>query len=327
METVDKHELNKVPYIDHIPSDGRTVFLQPYLDKKDNTFKMFVTQGKKLTWILAEPADSCYYALERIDESQDIYLELIDVIARHYSFNSVMNTLLRIVQDIENCGAVLEKYFVFLDLFRNTKDVLTSNLVTTDLEYLFGNVRSAKDLLQGLARDLWERASRKNMPSSFHDMVKQKPESLRNKYDLPEPLIKYYVDAKAFFFTCKRIRDAIYHRGKGVQVVFCTNEGFALQKDNPLFPNPLTSEFDMWPEDKIKKNGLVSVLALISYMNKRLLEDTATFTQALTQSIRPPPPISKTHKLFLRGPYIHHLLKSEEYLEKQWVIPLKADFS
>jgi len=318
LSKVDKDELRKVPYIDYIPLDGRMVFLQPYLDKKDNTFKTFVPQGNKLTWIYAEPVESCYYAEAVIDKSKDIYLRLIDVIARQYSFDSVINTLLGIIRDIENCSVVVEKYFVFLDLFRNTEDVSTSNLITTDLEYFFGNVRSIYDLLQTLIQDLMRRTSKKKLPNRFSRMIRQNSENLRRKYDLPEALIKYYIDTKDFFVKCRDIRDSIYHRGLDIQIVFCTEDGFALQK-NPLIPNPLTSKFDIWPEEKIKKNGLVSVLALISYINKRILDDLGTFSQVLTQSIQPLPPISETHKLFFRGPYIHHLLKSEEYLEKQWV--------
>lgn len=321
MFAVDKDELRKVPYVDHIPLDGRIVFCQPYFDKKDNTFKMFVPKGNKLTWIFAEPVETCYYAEEIIDESKDIYLKLIDVIVRHYSFDSMINTLISIIRDIENCSAVVEKYFVFLGLYRNTKDVLTSNLIMTDLEYFFGNIRSIYDLLQSLVRDLWKRTSNKNLPSSFHKMVKREPENLKHKYDLQESLIKYYTDTKDFFLKCRKIRDSIHHRGLGIQFVFCIEDGFAFKKNDPLIPSPLTSEFDIWPEEKIKKNGLVSVLPLISYINKRLLEDTDAFIQALIQSIQPLPPISETHKVFFRGPYIHHLLKSEEYLEKQWVKP------
>ena len=281
---------------------------------------MFVPQGNKLTWIFAEPVEGCYYAEEIIDESKDIYLKMIDAIGRHYSFDSVINTLLSAIRDIENCSAVVEKYFVFLDLYRNTKDVLTSNLITTDLEYFFGNVRSLYDLLHDVMKDLWKRTVKKKLPKTFNKMVRKSSEDLKRKYDLPEQLIKYYINTKDFFVKCREIRDSIYHRGLNIQIVFCTEDGFALQK-NPIFPNPITSKFDIWPEEKIKKNGLVSVLALISYINKRLLEDTDAFSQALIQSIQPPPPISETHKLFLRGPYIRHLLKSEEYLEKQWVEP------
>ena len=318
MSSVNRDELRKVPYIDHIPSNGRIVFLQPYLDKQDNTFKTFVPKGNGLTWIFAEPVECCYYAEKVIDESKDIYIKLIDTIARYYSFDSAIKTSLGILRDIENCSVVIEKYFIFLDHFRNTKDVLTSNLITTDLEYFFGNVRSIFDLLQTLLRDLWKRTLGISLPESFYRMINQNPENLRHKYKLPEPLIRYCTDKKEFFTKCRDIRDSIYHRGLNIQIVFCTEEGFALQKI-PSFPNPITSRFDIWPKEKTKKNGLVSVLALVSYINKKVLEDIDTFSQALVQSLHPPQPISKTHKLFFRGPYIHHLLKSEEYLEKQWI--------
>jgi len=322
LSAVNKDELKKVPHITHIPSDGRVIFLQPYLDKRDNKFKMHVPQGDKLTWVFAEPVEACYYSEKIIDESKDIYLALIDVVARYYSFGTVINTLLRIMRDILNSSVVIEKYFVFLDLYRKTKDTLVSNLVTTDLEYLFGNTRSLYDLLQNLIQDLWKRASKRDLPKdSFYAIIKQDPENLKRKYNLPESLIKYYIDTKDFFVKCKRIREKIYHRGLNIQAVFCIEDGFALQKDNPLFPNPLTSEFDIWPKEKTKENGLVSVLALVSYINKKSLEDMNAFSQVLIQTMQPLPAISENHKLFLRGPYVHHLLRLEDYLKKQWVEP------
>jgi hypothetical protein len=319
LSKVNKDELRKVPYITHIPSDGRTVFLQPYLDKSDNKFKVHVPQGETLTWVFAEPVEACYYSEKIIDESKDIYLTIIDIVARHYSFGSVINTLIRIMRDILNSSVIVEKYFVFLDLYRKTKNVLISNLVTTDLEYFFGNTRSSYDLLQSLMKDLWKRASGRNLPNSFYDMVKQDPENLKRRYGLPDPLINYYIDVKDFFVKCQWVRDSIYHRGLDIQPVFCMEDGFAFQKDTPLFPNPLTSEFDIWPTEKIKENGLVSVLALISHVNKELLENMDAFCRALIQTIQPPPAISETHKLFLRGPYVCHLVRSDEYLKKQWI--------
>jgi len=315
---VDKSELRKVPYVENIPLNGRSVFLQPFLDKSDGIFKTFTPQGKKLVMIFAEPVQACYYAEERIDESSDIYIKLIDIVARHYSFEPVMNTLLSVIRDIENCSAVIEKYFVFLKTYKTENDPLIGNLVTTDLEYFFGNIRSVYDLLQNLVRDLWKRTSNPELPDSYYDLVKQDPEILKTKYNLPEPLIEYYKKTKDFFFKCRRIRDNILHRGLDIQLVFSTDDGFALQK-NPMFPNPITLEFDIWPNEKVKKNWLVSVLALISHIIKTVIEDTDTLSEALTQSITPPTPISATRKLFLRGPYVHHLLKLEEYLEKQWV--------
>lgn len=323
---VNKEELKKIPYIDNIPSDGRIVFLQPYFDKADKTFKMFVPSGgDKLTWIFAEPVQGCYFSDVIMDKTNDIHIRLIDTIVQYYSFKPVLYSLLEIVRDIINCGTVVEKYFIFLKLYRETKDASIHNFVETDLEYFFGNVRSLYDLLQVITRDLWEISRGVKLPNSFHDMAKQDSKDLQKKYDLPEPLIEYYLNSKDFFLRCCNVRDNIYHYWMGsglhgaIGMVICFDEGFALLKNSVLSPNVITREFDIWPKEKIKPNELVSVLGLISYINKRTMENLEDFSHALIQSIKPCTPISETHRVFLRSPYLHHLIQSDEYLEKQWI--------
>lgn len=155
-------------------------------------------------------------------------------------------------------------------------------------------------------------------------MVQLEADDLQEKYNLPKPLIDYYLDTKDFFMKCRKIRDDIYHFRDSYktglfEAIFCMNDGFAFKKDSPLFPNPLDSIFDIWPPEKTKENGLISVLALVSYINKKVLENIEAFSQALIESVKPLPPISGTCKVFLRGPYIHHILKSDEYLDKHWI--------
>jgi hypothetical protein len=89
-----------------------------------------------------------------------------------------------------------------------------------------------------------------------------------------------------------------------------------------FFQSPFVSEFsDIWPQEKIKKNGLVSVLALMAYVNAELLKNLDFFSRILFFAMKPPPPISEKCKLFLRSPFVHHLIKSEKYLKEQWVSP------
>lgn len=107
-----------------MPSDGRAVFLQPYYDKENNTFRMFVPVGNKLTWVFAEPVEACYYAEGAIDESKDIYLKILDLVARHYSFDSVIYTLQGIIRDVLNCSVILERYFVFLERIQKYEECI-----------------------------------------------------------------------------------------------------------------------------------------------------------------------------------------------------------
>lgn len=319
MSSVPFEELKKIPYLDYVPHDGRTIFSQPYFNANDKTFKIFIPQADKIIWLFAEPFESCYYAENNLNESTDIYLSIVDIIGRHYSFGSVLQNLISIIRDVLNCGVAVEKYFIFLDRYRNTKDVISSSLVATELEYFFGNLRSLYDLLQNVIKDLWMRSTGKKLPESFSRMVSKG--NLEQKYGLPNPLVTYYNNTKGFFNKCCTIRDNIYHRGLDVQAIFCIEDGFALQKDS-IFPSPFVSEFDsIWPQEKIKKNGLVSVLALMAYANKEMLENFNMLSQALVQTIRPLPSISEKCRLFLRSPFAHHLIRSEKYVEEQWILP------
>jgi hypothetical protein len=193
-------------------------------------------------------------------------------------------------------------------------------MIRTDLEYYFGNVRSLFDLIHILLRDLWKMTNRSvALPDSFRKMVEQRPDDIFRRYNLPNPLILYYVKAKEFFLNCRKIRDLIYHGGLTPDFIVCFNDGFGFQKDSRFFPSQFISEFDLWPKEKIRENNIVSLLPLLSFITKKLLENLTVFSQALMQSIELPKPISNNHKLFLRGSYSHHLLKCNEYINRQWI--------
>lgn len=161
------------------------------------------------------------------------------------------------------------------------------------------------------------------MKTSFRQIAQKSRQELQSQYKLPEAMIEYYMSSKDFFLKIRAIRDSIFHYpSEGTmqpqRFVFCDDDGFAVSKSN-LFPDPLGVSFDIWPQDKVKPNGLVSVLGLISYVNKMVLGDSDKFSDALVQAVPPPSALSESHMLFLRSPYVHHLLKSDEYVAEQWV--------
>lgn len=318
---VQAEELKKVPYLTHIPSDGRSVFLQPFFDKDASAWKMFIPQGPKLTWIFSEPVECHYFSETNADPQRDMYLKLTDVITRCYSYPFAMDVLLQLVDKIIFSAVVVEKYFLSLIRYRVTRDPLIANLVTTDLEYLFANARSEYDLLQKLFSNLWDSRTGIKMKGSFRKVVQKSRKELQSQYSLPEPILEYYMSSKNFFLKIRAIRDAIFHPPvqramQPLRPVLCDDDGFAVM--NRLF-NSFSPTFDIWPQEKTKPNGLVSVLALISYVNKMILDECDRFSDALLLTIPPPPAITESHKLFLRSPYVHHHLKAEKYLEEQWV--------
>jgi len=319
-----KAAIAKVPYVNLIPEDGRIISLQSYFDPDERIFKQPFPQDDEIIFLKGKPEQGPYYAKSAVDEERDVHLKLVDFITRYCSFPSTVETLLGIERDILNSSAVVEKYFIFLDLFRRKKDPLVANLVMTDIEFLFSNIRSLYDSLQMLTKDVLkhlEKIRSKNLPDSYYDMVKLEDSEMKRKYNLPDPLVKFYTNTRSFFLDCRRIRGGFQHLRTDIPVVFSLEEGFALQKGSLFFIDPVVSTFDIWPAHKIKDNGLVSVLALIAHLNTTMIAHTDLLSEALGASVTVPPPVSKEFLSFLRGPYTHHLIKSQEYLEQQWITP------
>jgi hypothetical protein len=316
-QTLSTKELMRLPYIADSPADGRTVFLSPFFDEKQRKFRLPIILEDKIVFVKAEPVQACYYAINKLDHS-DLFLKLIDYTARYFSFDSVLRTLFGIIRDISNCSVIVERYFLYLDIFRKKKDVLIANFVSVDLEFLFGNIRSSYDSLQYLISTIWQIEKKKQIRSKFSDMIKHDGDYLARKYDLPTSLIDCYQKSKDFFDKIKKIRDDIHHLSINTDSVFCLKDGFALQKDSSP-KDPITKNFDIWSPEKTKKNGLVSVLALYTYLTKSFLNDTESFSESIKESISKTPMISPNYKLFLRGPYLKHLADSDRYLKEHWI--------
>jgi len=212
--------------------------------------------------------------------------------------------------------------FFFLNKFRSTKDVMIANLVMTDIEFLFGNIRSLYDSLQVLIGDILEKAGKKktHLPESYYAMVKLDETKMLEKYDIAEPLRKFYADTKEFFLACRTIRGGFQHWRIDIPVIFCFDDGFALQKENKFLRDPVVTRFQIWPENKIRENGLVSLLGLIGYLHSTILAHMDLLTEALKASTSTPKPISEDFKVFFRGPHIQHLKLSNKYQSEQWFV-------
>jgi hypothetical protein len=270
--------------------------------------------------VFAEPVESTYFSESIANSQRDLFLKLADVIVRHYSYPDTMENLLQIVDKVISSSVVVEKYFLSLIRYRSTKNSLLADLVATDLEYLFTNTRAIYDLLQAIFRDLWERKTKIKMKGSFTKTLQRSEYDLRSKYKLPDPMLRYYDSCRPFFNKILTTRNAILHfadvgKIRPREVVICLDEGFALVRSEL---NTLAQFLDIWREDKIKLNGLLSLLTLIAYVNKTILEDCERFSEALTRTIDPPEPITKLN-LFLRSPFVHHHLMNDTYLEEPWM--------
>ena len=61
--------INQIPFIDHIPTNGKSIFMQPYYDEKDNQFKLYLeNESKELIFVYAEPYDCFYWSNNIVDK-------------------------------------------------------------------------------------------------------------------------------------------------------------------------------------------------------------------------------------------------------------------
>ena len=318
MRRSSKEELQKIPYVDNIPSDGRIIHLGPYFDEDKKAFIMHVPSGdNQLTWVFAEPIQAYYYGKSKFNETDDIYLDFINVLMQNYSYDAIIHTIKGILEDIFNCSAFFEKYFILHAHYIKTKDLSTSSLIATEIECFFGNIRSLYDLMQIVIRSLWEIETKNQLKPSFASMAEKSKKDLKNKYNLTDSLIDYYNDTAKLFLIFREIRDKIYHNGLSVNLIFCDDDGFAIDKNDRTF----SKLSHVWPKEKEKDNGLVSLLPLFSYITKNIIINLDDLSSVLVESITLNPPISTTHKIFIRGPYFNHINSLDLYLDEQWYIP------
>ena len=315
-----KRELiQQIPFIDEIPPELEFLFLQPYYDLQTNDFKMYIQDNDKLSFVYAEPVEACYWSEKIIDDKSDIYIGLLDIISRQYSYNVMSNILMGLKNDIINMSVYIEKYFLLNKNYLENKEIMISSILKTDLECFFGNTRSIFDLINNIIVVLYKKRYKKNMPDSFRKLVEKDQVQLRSKYGLQDPMINLLNKWKSFFIDIRVIRDAIYHGGLSIESVFCFKDGFAFSLNDNALPIKIFKSLNEWDTNKMKKNQMVSFLALISYINTQMLLFLGDFSKALLQSVPPHNSITKNMKLFLRGPYIHHLNNLNLYLENPWI--------
>lgn len=316
---MNKTIIQQIPFIDEIPVELEFLFLQPYYDIKTNDFKMYIQDNDKLSFVYATPVEACYWSEKIVDEKSDLYIGLLDTLSRLYSYNVISKILIGLKKDIINMSVFIEKYYLLNKNYLENKEIMISSILKTDLECFFGNTRAIFDLINKIIVVLYKKQYRKNMPDSFRKLIEKNPEQLRTKYGLQDPMINFLDKWSHFFKNTRAIRDAIYHGGFSIESVFCFEDGFAFSLNDKSFPIPIFGRLNEWDTNKMKKNQMVSFLALLSYINIQMLLFIDEFSKVLLKSVPHHNSITKNTKLFIRGPYVHHLKNLNSYLENPWI--------
>jgi hypothetical protein len=322
-----KEQLEKLPYINFLPRDGRVVPLQAFFDSAAKDWHLYVPHSDKELIRLAdgEIISGSYLGQAPADASSDIDFPLGTLVIQHLSFPAALAALGNLENDVHRCAAILQKYHLFWAQ-RHDKHRSAPLLVESELEYLLFLLRSMYDLLQDLVRvvcrrlvylDDRSRRAMVDLPGSFAGIALKGNEILEigelvRRFRMPESLAHWYHAEAPFFRELRRLRDGIAHHGGRSPTIFETEWGFAIMPSEPPW-----DRFKEWPEEK-RWQGLGSLRGVFAGFTDHALGATTRFATTITTFLQVPPALGENLRLFVRGPFGHHLVRLEAMRNQPW---------
>jgi hypothetical protein len=308
-------KLTEIPYISHVPRDGRSLMLQPWYDASSKSWYLCVEKkpGDFIRMRPAAMASGLYYAVQPAS-SLDLEMPLATLVAQHLSFPPVANAMYRLIDDVHLLAASLEK----IELLQRvaTGGTVSEFLVESEVEYQFILARGMYDLLQAIAKEvgrllLTPEGSVAELPDSFASIALDgdRPcivQELVAKYRLPIPLAYFYFSHSERFLKVRAIRVAIEHHGKRLPQIFVMKRGFGISTKG----SPSWSSLEVWDQHELLPNRIGSVRALATFLAESMLDTLAAFEAALRSTIAPqllPKAVSEGNRIFVTNPSIGRL--------------------
>lgn len=321
MSNINKDELQKIEYLDITSVDGRFI---PSLSYKNNEGKwiLWMPVNDKLTMLYANPAESEYIS-QKPDNENDVLLNFYNFFLKHISYPDIYPKIVSIRDDFHNLCTVIAKIDTYHNLKVN-KSMRIHRFASTELEYLFIVCRSLFDLLQEIISGVWSKITlfddqihKKTLPKSFREMVMKNNEMLsqdeiQERYNIPEPMAKYYFEAAPFFLILRQYRDKVVHSGKAVDIVFELENGFAVDKNSEPF-----SSFNVWKESDFFNDNLASLRPVIHHMITQTLKSCDDFVNVISSIIKFPPSLIPNHNIYTRGYNTSAYIKLIKTIEDQ----------
>jgi hypothetical protein len=327
MHTANIDELKKLPFVHHVPTDERRIFLQPYFSHESNDWHLYIPVGDGKLGRMAggEPVFGGYISPDPADAIRDFELPLATVITQHLSFPELLGRLYQLESDVHHCASVLEKYHL-ISARRMEKPLHAGVLITSELEYLILLLRSLYDVLQyivcGVAKrllvpDPFPRGA-KQLPGSFAEVVLQgdtprTADEIAKRYCLPGPLADWYSAETPFFERLRGLRDGIAHHGRSVSTVFELPPGLAVNPSDPPW-----NDFDLWSAGDLHEGRFAPLRLLFASFILHAISTTNRFAQVLRDSVPLPPAVGEGLRSFVRSPYGHWLAQIHNIRVQPW---------
>lgn len=328
VQTDPLEEAKKIPYVKHIPNDGRAISNHSFYDHENKDWILHLPIGKgKLGRIAGgEIVVGGYLASQSENPDKDLAFPLGTFIIQHLSFRDILSSLYGLESDFHNCSSILEKYLLISLRPKEQRDG-AGQLLVAELEYLVIIIRSIYDLLQKISksataiiRNLQKPHNRivEDLPDSFAKVVlsesrKRTKNELIERYRLPPPLAEFYIAESEHFQWLRDLRVAVEHHGKSPGTIFDLEDGMAVKADEAPW-----SFLPIWKPELIRKNGLGSLRAVFLYLVSEVLKLTTRYERAYASCIAVPPAIGPGYRFYIRDYFSHHLVNLVSSLKSPW---------
>jgi hypothetical protein len=318
---VKAHEL---PYLSRVPDDGRSIVINPYYDTDARCFYVYSPQPGGAIFVF-QPIDyieGTYIAKGAANSLLDRRLPFSETITQHFSFRDVFYALTDAEQDLINGLCSLHKYFVLLDYANENNDLSDRLMMSTEVEYAFGNHRAFYDCLHRIICIVHKHYQPKSSepPDSFAKIETKIDQDLATKYLFPKPLVDFYKARRDTFLKLRDIRDNIFHHGHSPDIIYKFRDGFAIGIDDRLAQR--LGALNLWPDRLLKPNRLGSVLAIFEFLVRDMFDAMNDLGSTFISCFQdPPPPIATGYQVFLRSSVSKHLASLDEYRQEHWFDP------
>ncbi|WP_321992538.1 hypothetical protein [Marispirochaeta aestuarii] len=303
---------------------GRSPVLLPYKNSNDE-WKIPFVRNNKVIFIDGIPQASVYCAKEIDDATTDIYLNLLDFIYKRSSYPYIVKLLDSLKYDVHKLFTINAKIDI-LYKYNQDKECM-SDLIQSEIEYLFIVCKSIYDSLQNMITKFWDRNVivirkgyiKKKLPDTYSKIIYKNKElsslnEIIERYSLPEPLANYYYESGRLFDSIKTVRDDIVHHGKGIDYIFSYEKGFAVTEESTIYKN-----FDVLKKNSQNQNNLISIRPMIKYLITEMLSLLDNYTKSINSVLKFPMETITDYKIYLRIPQIKYYNRMVKELEKtEW---------
>jgi len=295
--------LQEVPFLKS-PLDPKhdIVTLQFYVNEE---WHCWLPYGDKLVKMQMWPVEANYFG-DKPERNTDQSFSLLDMMAQRTLGGEMYRTFHALWNDYHGLSASLAKMRLYY-ASRANEEYGIRRFVQSEIEYLAILCRSIFDLLQELVCLHMARIyvpagpQPKKLPNGFRDVVHKNNQDLSadklvSRYHLPHPIAEWYVRHRDFFMQLRAIRDRIVHRGSTIEMIFSTDQGFAVSRDNDPFGGLYN-----WPSTCELPNSLVPIRPALATMVFKTIAACDDFAATLSTSVVMPGDLAPGLRLYSRG--------------------------